>query len=67
MTDPREKCCCSRSLVGLHRPAGVVPLGPRRGARISSQAASERLRRGTRTRSNTLAAPERPLVGSPPE
>jgi hypothetical protein len=35
---------------------------------ISSQAASERLRRGTRTLvENTLASPERPLVGSAPE
>lgn len=35
---------------------------------ISSQAASERLRRGTRTLvQNTLAAPERPLVGTEPD
>lgn len=69
VTDPQKEVlllALNRGYFTVPRESSLSDLAAEMG--ISSQAASERLRRGTRTLvQNTLAAPERPLVGSPPE
>ncbi|EMA10801.1 Predicted DNA binding protein, contains HTH domain [Haloarcula vallismortis] len=69
VTDPQREVlllALNRGYFTVPRESSLSDLAAELG--ISSQAASERLRRGTRTLvQNTLAAPERPLVGSPPE
>lgn len=69
VTDPQKEVlllALNRGYFTVPRESSLSDLAAELG--ISSQAASERLRRGTRTLvQNTLAAPERPLVGSPPE
>jgi len=69
VTDPQREVlllALNRGYFTVPRDASLSDLANDLG--ISSQAASERLRRGTRTLvENTLASPERPLVGSAPE